>query len=152
MNVAISLTDNHDDAHDLVQDTILEALSTENGGVGHHNIGEWLHGILHNLFRSGYRKDDRFVAVEHGQIDMPDLHITAGAGSDDPMGALTLSDVEIVLNSFDESVRIPFSMHLAGYKYVEIAGRLDVPVGTVKSRIAATRARLRAILSDYADC
>ncbi|MDE5849514.1 MAG: RNA polymerase sigma factor, partial [Muribaculaceae bacterium] len=55
-----------------------------------------------------------------------------------------------VLNTFDDDFRIPFNMHVAGYKYSEIAEELDLPVGTVKSRIFFARKRLREQLADFA--
>ncbi|MDE6562584.1 MAG: RNA polymerase sigma factor, partial [Muribaculaceae bacterium] len=51
---------------------------------------------------------------------------------------------------FDDEFRVPFNMHVAGYKYSEIAEELDLPVGTVKSRIFFARKRLREQLSAYA--
>ncbi|MDE6279897.1 MAG: RNA polymerase sigma factor, partial [Paramuribaculum sp.] len=55
------------------------------------------------------------------------------------------------INSFPDSYRIPFNMHVAGYKYSEIAQRLKLPVGTVKSRIYYARKYLQKALSDYND-
>ena len=54
-----------------------------------------------------------------------------------------------VIDSFSDEYRIPFSMHIAGYKYYEIAERMQLPLGTVKSRIFFARQRLQIILKDY---
>ena len=51
--------------------------------------------------------------------------------------------------SFDDGYRVPFSLHLAGYRYAEIAERVNLPLGTVKSRIFYARRRLQAMLADY---
>ena len=48
-----------------------------------------------------------------------------------------------VVNSFPDGYRIPFTMHVAGYKYAEIAERMHLPLGTVKSRIFYARKFLR---------
>ena len=54
-----------------------------------------------------------------------------------------------VVNDFDDDYRIPITMHLAGYRYAEIAKRIGVPVGTIKSRIFYARKRLQHLLSDF---
>ena len=54
-----------------------------------------------------------------------------------------------VIDSFSDEYRIPFSMHIAGYKSYEIAERMQLPLGTVKSRIFFARQRLQIILKDY---
>ena len=55
------------------------------------------------------------------------------------------------LNSFSDEYRIPFNMFVAGYKYNEIAEKMNLPLGTVKSRIFFARKRLREQLKDYGD-
>lgn len=54
-----------------------------------------------------------------------------------------------VVNSLSREYRIPFLMHLSGFKYREIADRLSLPLGTVKSRIFFTRQHLQRLLKDY---
>ena len=54
-----------------------------------------------------------------------------------------------VINSFPDDYRIPFSMHVAGYKYNEIAEEMNLPLGTVKSRIFFARKKLQSMLKDY---
>ena len=60
-----------------------------------------------------------------------------------------LTEITTAINSFSEEYRIPFSMHVAGYKYHEIAEKMDLPLGTVKSRIFFARQRLQEMLKDY---
>jgi len=50
---------------------------------------------------------------------------------------------------FSDEYKIPFSMHVAGFKYHEIAEKMGLPLGTVKSRIFFARQRLQEILKDY---
>jgi RNA polymerase sigma-70 factor (ECF subfamily) len=54
-----------------------------------------------------------------------------------------------VIDSLDDEFRIPFKMHTEGYKYKEIAQKLDLKIGTVKSRIFFTRKKLMDALKDY---
>ena len=54
-----------------------------------------------------------------------------------------------IVNSLPREYKIPFSMHVAGFKYREIAEKLSLPLGTVKSRIFFTRQRLQQDLKDF---
>lgn len=58
-------------------------------------------------------------------------------------------EIHKVIDSFSDGYRVPFSMHLAGYKYAEIAERTGLPLGTVKSRIFFARQRLQDRLKSY---
>ena len=79
------------------------------------------------------------------------VHVNMASDSSDvtPEGAYTCSEITAIIQTFPEDYREPFNMHVAGYKYEEIAEKLNMPMGTVKSRIFFTRQRLRAILKDY---
>ena len=66
-----------------------------------------------------------------------------------PEGTYAVNEISQIIDSFSEDYRKPFSMYVAGYKYEEIAEILDIPLGTVKSRIFTTRQKLRSILKDY---
>ena len=57
--------------------------------------------------------------------------------------------ISAAIYSFSDDYRIPFSMHVAGYKYNEIAEKMNLPLGTVKSRIFFARQRLQKLLKDY---
>ncbi|WP_302318465.1 sigma factor-like helix-turn-helix DNA-binding protein, partial [uncultured Duncaniella sp.] len=58
-------------------------------------------------------------------------------------------EITAAIDSFPEEYRVPFSMHVAGYKYNEIAERMGLPLGTVKSRIFFARKKLQAQFKDY---
>ncbi|MCB9017872.1 MAG: hypothetical protein H6544_04650, partial [Prevotellaceae bacterium] len=62
-----------------------------------------------------------------------------------------IADYHIIkcINSFSDDYRVPFSMHVSGYKYHEIAEKMNLPIGTVKSRIFFARQRLQKTLRDY---
>ncbi|MDE5627494.1 MAG: RNA polymerase sigma factor, partial [Candidatus Amulumruptor sp.] len=62
-----------------------------------------------------------------------------------------IKEISDVVNSFPDDYRIPITMHLAGYRYGEIAKQIGVPVGTIKSRIFYARKRLHDLLSEYVD-
>lgn len=66
-----------------------------------------------------------------------------------PESALNTKEIVRIINTFPDEYRLPISRHIAGYKYAEIAKQLNLPLGTVKSRIFIARSRLQKILKDY---
>ncbi|NDV80526.1 sigma factor-like helix-turn-helix DNA-binding protein, partial [Bacteroides sp. 51] len=71
------------------------------------------------------------------------------SGFESTEGAYDLKEMRRVVNALPSDYRVPFSMHVAGFKYREIADKLDLPLGTVKSRIFFTRQRLQEELKDF---
>ncbi len=66
-----------------------------------------------------------------------------------PDGAHACNEISALIAQFPADYREPFNMHVAGYKYEEIADKLGMPLGTVKARIFHTRKKLRELLKDY---
>ena len=60
-----------------------------------------------------------------------------------------MKEINKAINSFTDEYKVPFSMHVSGYKYEEIAKHLSLPIGTVKSRIFFARKRLKDMLKDF---
>lgn len=77
------------------------------------------------------------------------LSASQDSGFDSPEGSYSYGEITKVIDSFSEEFKKPFMMHVSGYKYEEIAEDMDLPLGTVKSRIFFARKRLQAILKDY---
>ena len=71
------------------------------------------------------------------------------SGFDSPDGAYQIKEITKAINSLNDELKIPFSMFLSGYKYNEIAEKLCVPLGTVKSRIFFARQELQKVLKDF---
>lgn len=149
LNFAYMLTSNRDDAYDLLQDTTLKVLDSEDKYVENTNFKGWAFTIMRNLFINNYRRKARSKVVVDQSDDLYQLNMSQDSGLETPEGALASQDIHELIDSFEDELRIPFSMHLAGYKYVEIAEYTHQPVGTIKSRIFFARKRLREALSDY---
>ena len=64
-------------------------------------------------------------------------------------GAYDLKEMHRIVNALPRDYKVPFSMHVSGFKYREIAERLGLPLGTVKSRIFFTRQKLQDELKDF---
>jgi len=149
LNFAYILTSNRDDAYDLLQDTTLKALDNEEKYVDNINFKGWVFTIMRNIFINNYRKSVRSATVIDKTEDLYHLNLPQDSGLDTPEGSIAAKDITEAINSFADDYRIPFSMHVAGYKYSEIAERLDLPLGTIKSRIFFARKRLQVLLRDY---
>ena len=149
LNFAYILTSNRDDAQDLLQDTTLRALDNEDKYVDNVNFKGWVFTIMRNIFINNYRKDTRESTIIDQTEDLYHLNLPQDSGLETPDGLIAVKDINEAINSFSDEYRIPFSMHVAGYKYNEIAEELGLPLGTVKSRIFFARQRMRVILKDY---
>lgn len=149
LSFARKLTANEEEAHDLVQDTTLKALNNEDKFVDNANFGGWMMTIMRNIFINDYRKRVRENTMVDTTEDLYHLNIAQDSGSFTPDGAIAAGEITAILQAFPDDHRKPFSMHIAGYKYEEISAKLNMPLGTVKSRIFFTRQRLRELLKDY---
>ncbi len=149
-NFAYMLTSNREDASDLLQDTTLKALDNEEKYRDNTNFKGWVFTIMRNIFINNYRRAAKnCVSLDDSedsyQLNAPDTHVYPS-----PDNSYTIVEVQKAINSFPESYRIPFSMAIAGYQYSEIAARMKLPVGTIKSRIFYARHKLQRMLKDYA--
>lgn len=149
LSFALKLTANREEAKDLVQDTTLKALKNESKFVDNTNFKGWMLTIMRNIFINNYRKNARENTIVDASEDLFHLNMCQESGLETPDGAFACNEISAIIGRFSEDYRKPFSMHVAGYKYEEIAERLQMPLGTVKSRIFFARKKLRDILTDY---
>ena len=149
LNFAYLLTSNRDDAYDLLQDTTLKALDNEDKYVENVNFKGWVFTIMRNIFINNYRKVVRSATVIDQTEDLYHLNLPQDSGFETPEGSFAAKEITAAINAFSDDYRIPFTMHVAGYKYNEIAEKMNLPLGTVKSRIFFARQRLQQTLKDY---
>ena len=149
LSFAYQLTTNKEQAQDLLQDTTLKALDNEDKYVDNVNFKGWIFTIMRNIFINNYRQTVRKATVIDQTKDLYHLNVCQDSGIETPEGSYAVKEISCALNSFDDDYRIPFNMFVAGYKYNEIAEKMNLPIGTVKSRIFFARKRLREQLKDY---
>ncbi len=149
LSYALTLTSNRNAAEDLTQETTLKALTNIDKYYDNVNFKGWVFTIMHNLFINDYRRMMRAQTVLDNSENLYQLNLPQESGFETPEGSYTYSEIMLVLNSFADEYKIPFSLYFTGYKYDEIAKRLHLPLGTVKSRIFFARKRLQEILKDY---
>ena len=149
MSFAYQLTTNKEEAEDLLQDTTLKALDNEEKFVDNVNFKGWIFTIMRNIFINNYRQSVRQATIIDNTEDLYHLNLSQKSGLDSPEGSYSVKEITKIINSFTDDYKVPFTMHIDGYKFNEIAENLNLPLGTVKSRIFFARKRLQEILKDY---
>lgn len=146
---ALSLTSNSDKAHDLVQETYLRALTYQSKFSSDTNLMAWVYTIMKNTFINEYRRNVKAKTTIESQSN--NLHISFSKDDFYPSVDSIHAEKEIYkkIDLLEEEFREPFQLFLSGYKYKEIADKLDLPLGTVKSRIFFTRKKLSRWLVDF---
>jgi RNA polymerase sigma-70 factor (ECF subfamily) len=160
-SAALRMSRNRSDAEDLVQETYLKAYRSFGGFEQGTNLRAWLYRILTNTFINTYRSKKRRPAeteLDEGE----DLHLfrrlggleavlAARSAEDELMDWFTDAEVKNALEALPESFRIPVLLaDVEGFSYKEIAEMLDIPIGTVMSRLHRGRKSLQKQLYDYA--
>jgi len=146
---ALKLTENREDAQDLFQDTILRALNNQDKFVYNTNFNGWVMLVMRNIFFNNYHKRCRLQKVMNQDADIYNLEVMNGYGIDSPDYSYTLNEITKAIESLSSELYIPFSLYISGYRYLEIAKKLNVPLGTVKSRIFFARLKLQKVLTDF---
>ncbi|MGA1978813.1 MAG: RNA polymerase sigma factor [Bacteroidales bacterium] len=146
---AMSLTSDRDSALDLVQDTYLKAITNKDKFVDYTNLKAWVFTIMKNTFINNYRRNVKENTIIDGTKDLFYINQPYDKGSISPESNYSENEIEAAIDSLEDDFRIPFRMHIEGYKYQEIADKLNLKIGTVKSRIFFTRQKLMQILKDY---
>lgn len=146
---AMSLTSDRDTALDLVQDTYLKAITYKDKFVDYTNLKAWVFTIMKNTFINNYRRNVKENTIIDGTQDLYYINQPHDKGFISPESSFSENEIEKAIDSLSDEFRIPFRMHVDGYKYKEIAYELGLKIGTVKSRIFFTRQKLMLILKDY---
>ena len=149
LNFAMTLTANRDDAYDLLQDTTVKALTNREKYADDTNFKGWVFTIMRNIFINNYRRGQRAATVVDTTDNLYHLNLSQDSGLEAPEESFHAAEITSAIDSFPDEYRIPFSMHVAGYKYNEIAEHMHLPLGTVKSRIFFARKKLQERFSDY---
>ncbi len=142
-NFAYNLTKNLEDSQDLYQETAFRAIKNKDKFRPGTNFKAWLFTIMKNIFINNYRKKKKANTV----FDSTDNNFFINSGSrkvdNDGESNIMMKELGAMLHELDDSLKVPFSMYFEGFKYQEIAEELDLPLGTVKSRIFFARKELK---------
>lgn len=148
--LAFSFTKNIEDAHDLVQDTMLKAIRFAPTYRDGTNYKAWLTTILRNTFINAYRKKIREASIVSVSCDFTSVQLFGSSSKNGAVTKCTIDDIRTALNKLRPEVSVPFIKYFEGYKYQEIAETMNLPIGTIKTRIHQARIELKKILKMYA--
>ncbi len=160
-SAALRMTRNRADAEDLVQETFLKAYRGYDGFTEGTNLRAWLYRILTNTFINRYRKGQRRPKeVELDEVE--DLYLyrrlapaesnrVARSAEDQVFESLEGADVREAIDKLPSPYRMPLLLvGLEGFSYKETAAMLDIPIGTVMSRLHRGRKMLQRLLWEQA--
>jgi len=146
---AMTFTRNREDANDLTQETMLKAISYRDHYTPQTNFKAWVFTIMRNIFINQYRRKVKSGTIFDHSADLYLLNNT-GDALQSTDNYLLGKQLEQSIGQLTEEYKRPFEMHHSGFKYKEIADELNIPIGTVKSRIFIARKKLMDLLPDYA--
>ncbi|MBQ7941712.1 MAG: sigma-70 family RNA polymerase sigma factor [Muribaculaceae bacterium] len=138
-----------EDAEDLVQETMYKVLKNAKMFVSENNFKGWAYTILKNIFINDYRKNAKRRQINDVTPNDYFLNLTNVYTQETPDMVLSVKEIDSVIAQFSDELRVPFKYYLNGYPYQEIADKLSIPLGTVKSRIFFARKKLQKLLKDY---
>ena len=161
LSTAMRMTRNRSDAEDLVQETMLKAYRSYDSFQVGTNLRAWLFRILTNNYINGYNaKKVRPHESELGELEdlylyrhLPQLasRVDGASAEDEVLALVTDDEVKAALEQLPEQVLRPVLLaDIQDFSYQEIADMLDVPIGTVMSRIHRGRKALQRSLVDFA--
>lgn len=148
---AISFTNDIDDANDLVQDTLVKGIRYAAQYNENTNLKAWLYTILKNTFINDYRRKSKANGIFTVTEDISSSQLKKSASGNLGENKCMMDDIQFALKKLHPDYYIPFTKYFEGYKYHEIAQNMDIPIGTVKTRIHIARKMLKKDLKMYSD-
>ena len=145
---ALSLTLDRDEAKDLLQETMLKAFTYRKQFASHTNLKAWTYTIMKNTFINNYRRYVRHQTTLDSTKNLYFLNQSRKVYDVESDSYYSANEINKLIDSLEDELRIPFKLLLEGYKYKEISDKLGLKIGTVKSRIFFTRKRLMELMED----
>ncbi|MFZ6051157.1 RNA polymerase sigma factor [Halocola ammonii] len=146
---ALKFTRDGQAADDLLQDTFLKAFRYKDNFQEGTNIKGWLYTIMRNIFINNYKRKVFQNTITDSTDNNYYINSSLNFSFDSISSQISEKDIWKEINDLSDDYRIPFSMFLEGYHYDEIADTLQIPMGTVKSRIFHARKKLTRKLKDF---
>lgn len=135
------LTGNQADAADLYQDTVMKIITHADKFEVDTNFKAWAMTIMKNLFINNYRKEKRRQRISAENSTLHRIY-SADSIENEALVKIKVEELTNMVNKLNHTYKMPFEMAYKGYKYEEIASILQLPVGTIKSRIFIARKKI----------
>ena len=158
-STALRMTRNQSDAEDLVQETYLKAFRSYGSFEAGTNLKAWLFRILTNTFINTYRaKQRRPQESDLGSVEdlflykrLPSLAGLSESAEEQLLDLFPAAEVREAIENLPETFLLPMLLNdVEGFSYKEVAEILDIPIGTVMSRLHRGRKTMQEALYDYA--
>lgn len=146
---ALHFTHDTDDANDLVQDTLVKAITYYSKFKEGTNIKGWLYTIMKNTFINNYKKLVRINSFVIKADDISSANLMYSSTQNQAEPKFMMDDIQNALRKLPDTYYVPFTMYFEGYKYSEISEHLALPIGTVKTRIHVARQLIKKHLKPY---
>lgn len=146
---ALHFTRDDEDANDLVQDTMLKAVTYHGKFKEGTNLKGWLYTIMKNTFINNYRRFVKTSGLVSQSNEISNAHLVHSAATNAGESKFVMEDIKDAMADLSDEYYVPFSMYFEGYKYHEIAEHLQIPIGTVKTRIHVARRTMKKALHAY---
>lgn len=146
---AFHYTKDQDDAADLVQDTLLKAMRCKQGFEEGTNLKNWLFTILKNTFLNNYKKKGRLKYYMNETFSIAANDTQSSMAYNTGESDCYVADIHKALDTLSHEYYYPFIKYFEGFKYQEIADELNIPIGTVKTRIHLARLILKKNLKMF---
>lgn len=143
---ALRLTRSQQDAQDLMQETAIRAYRYKEKFQVGTNFKGWVSTIMRNTYINQYRKakSRKHVSqpIENFTFALENKNAVPNAGEQE----VRMQELKRMMESIGDIYRTPFLMFYQGYEYKEIADHMEIPIGTVKSRIFLARQKMKALI------
>ncbi len=147
---AMKLTKDNEEANDLLQETLLKAFTNRDKFAEGTNLKAWMYTIMKNTFITNYQRMVRRNTFIDTTENLHYINSSENITQNDASASFTLNDINSAIDKLQDAYKVPFLMHFRGFKYHEIADKLEIPIGTVKNRIHIARKELKGDLKIYA--
>lgn len=143
---AMKMTHDLDDANDLLQDSLVKAITNREKFSEGTNVKAWFYTIMKNTFITNYQKIVRRKTFTDSTDNLHYLNSSSTLTDNKANSNITLKEIRKEIDKLESEFKTPFMMYFNGYKYNEIADMLEIPIGTVKNRIHIARKELKGSL------
>lgn len=148
---AYNLTKNVEDSRDLFQETAYRAITNRDKFRPGTNFKAWTFTIMKNIFINNYRKKMKANTISDSTDNLYYINSGSTVIANKADSNIVMKELSDIIAALEDGIRIPFMMHYEGFKYQEIADELDLPLGTVKSRIFFARKELKDTINKRYD-
>ena len=141
---ALQLTEDREDALDLVQETSYKALKNRNRLRNNDHIRAWLYTILKNTYIN-YLRSSHYRQLIHDSEELNNYASQSSGSNGAPYEQLEQKELYEIIEMLPGAYEKPIKMFLSGFSYKEIAKQMNIPIGTVKSRIHLGKKQIHSV-------